>query len=263
MKNILFFSLIVLLASCEDVIEIDLKNTESRIVIEGTISDLGNGCTIKISKTVDYFKPGTYPAVSSAIVSVSDYSGNTFNFTETESGIYYSDNFRATENTAYLLTIDVENQIFEATVTLPEKVNIDFLSFEETPLFLDFKGGYVVNCHLQDPFEQTNYYRLKAYNINDSEKANASKYLFDDYLTEGNNFFMQWDIEQFQLGDTVVVEMQNLDKSTYEFYKTLFLLGDNVFGSSNPANPKTNLTNNALGFFGAYAISRDTIIIKQ
>ena len=113
MKKLIFFSLIVLFASCEDIIEIDLKNTESIIVIEGTINDLGNGCTIKISKTVDYFKPGTYPTVSNATVSVSDNLGNAFNFTETEPGIYFSDNFSATENITYLLTVNIENQNFK------------------------------------------------------------------------------------------------------------------------------------------------------
>jgi hypothetical protein len=262
-KIIILFGLIALFASCEDIIEIDLNNIEAKVVIEGTINDLEEGCNIKISKTVDYFKPGTYPVISNAVVSVSDNNGNTFSFEETEPGIYTAIDFTAIENTRYLLNVKSENKNYEAEVTLPQKVNIDFLSFEETPLYMEFDEGYVVNCHFQDPLEQTNYYRLIAYNLSDPEKASKSKYLFNDDLVEGNNILMQWDLDPFKLNDTVVVEMQTLDKSTYEYYSTLFLLGDNIFGSSNPSNPKTNLDNDALGFFAAYTISRDTIIIKN
>lgn len=262
-KIIILFSLIALFTACEDVIEIDLKNIEPKIVIAGAINDLENECTVRISKTVDYFKPGTYPPVTNATVLVSDNLGNTFNFEEKENGKYTSVDFKANENTSYTLNVNIENKVYEADVTLPEKVEISYLTSEETPLYMEFDGGYIVNCHLTDPLEEENYYRLKAYNINDAEKAGDSKYLFNDDLTEGKLILMQWDVEQYELNDTVVVELQTLDKSTYQYYNTLFLLGDNIFGSSNPANPKTNLNNDAMGLFAAYTISRDTIIIKQ
>jgi hypothetical protein len=38
-------------------------------------------------------------------------------------------------------------------------------------------------------------------------------------------------------------------------------LAGGLFGSSNPSNPETNLSNDALGYFGAYTVSRDTIVI--
>ena len=62
--------------------------------------------------------------------------------------------------------------------------------------------------------------------------------------------------------DTVVVELQNLDQATYDYYRTLYPILGGGFGASNPANPETNITNDALGYFGACTICRDTIIIK-
>ena len=77
----------------------------------------------------------------------------------------------------------------------------------------------------------------------------------------GNMIFMSWEDEPFFPQDTVVVELQTLDKSTYDYYLTLNSLAGGLFGASNPANPKTNLSNDALGYFGAYTVSRDTIVI--
>lgn len=262
MKTILsLFSLILLFASCEDVIEIDLDTIEPKLVIEGSINDMDDQCIIKLSKTGDYFKPGIYPAVSDAVVTVTDDNGRTTNFEETEPGIYTSESIQGIENTTYTLNVWSEEENYIANVTMPQKVNIDSLSFENSPLIMGFDEGYIVNCHLLDPNEHTNYYRMKAYNINDTTKANESGYVFNDDFVNGNNVIIPWDIEAFQPHDTIVVEIQTLDKSTYYYYYTLFSITGDGFGISNPANPETNLNNNALGYFGTYTISRDTIVI--
>lgn len=261
-KIILFLSLVTLFVSCEDVIEVDLDNIEPKIVIEAVINDLGEGCSVKISKTADYFEPGDYSNVSDAIVTVTANNNQTFDFIETDPGVYFSDELQGLSNTTYSLNVLVNNESYDAEVHFPEKVDIEKLTFEETPLYMDFEGGYVVNCHLRDPFEAENFYRLKAYKINSPETANKSKVLYNDDFVEGNSIELQYFDEQYFENDTVVVELHTLDKSTYQYYNTLFLLEDNIFGSANPSNPKTNLNNDALGFFAAYSVSRDTIVIK-
>lgn len=255
------FSLILLFASCEDVVEIDLDTIESKIVIEATINDIDDLCIIKILKTSDYFKPGNCPAVSDAIVTVTDDNSRITDFEETEPGIYTSNSIKGIENTSYTLNVFTEGENYMANATMPQKVNIDSLSFEHTPLIIGFDDGYIVNCHLHDPLEFTNYYRMKAYKIDDTTKANESEVVFNDEFVEGNNIIMPWDMDVFQPHDTIVVELQTLDRSTYYYYYTLFSITGEGFGASNPANPETNLNNDALGYFGTYTISRDTIII--
>lgn len=261
MRTILLYSLILFFTSCEDVIEIDLDSIDPKLVIEGTINDIDDQCILRLSKTGDYFEPGIYPAVSDATVTITDNNGIIIDFVESEPGIYTSGSIQAIENHTYTLHVWSERENYMAEVTMPPKVNIDSLSFEETPLIFEFDEGYVVNCHLHDPIEQRNYYRLKAYNIHDTKKANDSEFVFYDDIVNGNDIEMQWDVEQYQPQDTVVVELQTLAKSTYDYYFTLFSITGKGFSSSNPANPETNLDNAALGFFGAYTISRDTIVI--
>ena len=119
----------------------------------------------------------------------------------------------------------------------------------------------MLTCYLQDPPEVRNYYRMKAYKKGDTQAARDAKFVFNDDFMNGNMMMVAWDIASFLPLDTVVVELQTLDKSTYDYFSTLFSLTDGMFGSSNPANPETNLSNDALGYFGAYTVSRDTIII--
>jgi hypothetical protein len=262
MKTILaLFSFIFLLVSCEDIIEIDLDTIEPKLVIEGCINDLGDPCTIKLSKTGDYFEPGINPAVSGALVSLTDEYGIETAFEEVEQGLYTSESLEVFENRSYTLLVESEGEDYMAEGTIPQKVVIDSLSYEIPPLIYEFEEGYMLTCYLQDPGEYRNYYRLITYKTGDPKNSNDLKYIFNDDFMNGNKIFMSWDLEAFFPMDTVVVELQTLDKSTYDYYITLNSLAGGIVGASNPSNPETNLSNDALGYFGAYTVSRDTIVI--
>ncbi len=262
MKTILsLFSFIFLLVSCEDIIEIDLDTIEPKLVIEGCINDLGDPCTIKLSKTGDYFEPGIYPAVSGAMVSLTDEYGIETELEEAEPGLYTTESLEVFENRSYTLLVQSEGEDYMAEGTIPQKVFIDSLAFDIPPLMYEFDEGYMLTCYLQDPAEYRNYYRLKAYKKGESVSSDELKYIFNDDFMNGNKIFMSWDVEPFFPLDTVVVELQTLDKSTYDYFLTLNSLASGLFGASNPSNPETNLSNDALGYFGAYTVSRDTIVI--
>lgn len=63
---------------------------------------------------------------------------------------------------------------------------------------------------------------------------------------------------------TYRIDLLSLDKVTFEYYRTLEdLLHTNPIFGSTPANPNTNLNNGALGYFGASAVSSQTITITD
>jgi len=262
MKTILsLFSFIFLLVSCEDVIEIDLDSVEPKLVIEGCINDLDDPCTIKLSKTGDYFEPGIYPIVSDALVTITDENGIETEFEESEPGTYTSESLEVEELGSYTLHIQSEGEDYMAEGVVPHKVFIDSLSYDIPPLFYEFEEGYMLTCYLQDPAEYRNYYRLIVYKKGEPKSSDGMMYIFNDDFMNGNMIFMSWESDPLFPQDTVVVELQTLDKSTYDYYFTLNSLAGGMFGASNPSNPETNLSNDALGYFGAYTVSRDTIVI--
>ena len=53
-----------------------------------------------------------------------------------------------------------------------------------------------------------------------------------------------------------------MDKVTYKYLETLILISGGGQGSAAPANPTTNLSNDALGYFGAFSKSAFTATVK-
>lgn len=250
------------LVSCEDIIEIDLNSMEAGLVIEGVISDKSDNCKVAISKTTDYFKPGGNLKVSDAIVSITDDDGKVTFFEEARPGEYTSEMLHAVPGHQYRLDVWVQGEKYSAVTTMPQRVEIESLFSIQPPPILDLGVGLMVYCQVIDPPEETNHYRMKAYNISDPTKASDSKLLFSDDFMNGKKMRMDWELGLFQTGDTVIVEIQTLDHNSYDFYRTMFsITGNGFFTASTPANPITNLNNGALGYFGTYAISSDTLNI--
>ena len=261
---VISLSIIILLTSCESVIEIDLDYMKPKLVIEGVINDYDNQCIIKLSKTTEYFNRKINPTVSDAVITLTDNAGTIIKFCETEAGNYVGERVQIKSDMTYTLSILSEGEKYAANATIPRIVNIDSLTCRYNPESIFYEVGYVVSCHFADPGEFRNYYRVKTYNINDRTKAKNSKDIYNDDLCNGNRVEWPWSYEVYQQSDTVVVELYTLDVQTFDYYKTLFQIsgGSEMMSFTTPANPNTNISNGALGYFGAYTISRDTIIIS-
>ena len=258
------FSLLALTA-CEDVIEIDLDNIESILVIEAVITDQTIQQTVKLTKTGNYFEPGIYPAISSANVILSDNLGKSENLSEVNPGIYQTTHLLGTAGVVYNLSVEVEDMEYTAVAEMPVKVNIETLStefFETTP---HFDEGYMVKCNFTDPAGISNYYRFKIYENGVLLNSSSDFVLRDDKIFDGNTVQIPLSIKTFQINDTVTIELLSLNKDTYDYYNTLVGGSSGPAGmmsSSTPANPVSNISNSAMGYFGVYTISTKTIIIQ-
>ena len=116
-----------------------------------------------------------------------------------------------------------------------------------------------IHCFFKDPLEK-NFYRIKIFTNDSTNLANYR--LFDDQYTNGEITDLQ--AGRVKVGDVSRIELISLDKFAYEYYRTLRdLLNSNPIFGSTPANPNTNLTNGALGYFGACTVSSKTIIITD
>jgi hypothetical protein len=67
-----------------------------------------------------------------------------------------------------------------------------------------------------------------------------------------------------KIGDTIIVELLSIDKAAYDYFNTLkdILSSDRSPTSLSPANPNTNVSNGALGYFAAFTIDTKTIVLK-
>src|SRR5690606_36560710 len=96
--HMLFLSLmtLIILSSCEDVVDVDLDSGQSTIVIDAEIlwqrGTDGSQQTILISKMTDYYNQ-QIPKVTGAEVFVENQNGDRFEFQDMGDGVYQCSNF--------------------------------------------------------------------------------------------------------------------------------------------------------------------------
>jgi hypothetical protein len=99
--------------------------------------------------------------------------------------------------------------------------------------------------------------------------------VYDDLVIDGTTYEVElepgfdrnegWDQEHdFERGDTVTLKLSNIDKATFDFWRTMeysYSSIGNPFAS--PVKVIGNISNGALGYFGGYASQYRTIIIPR
>lgn len=260
LKTIIFL-LFSGLWACEEVIDIDLNTADPALVIEGIITDEAESAIVRISRTTGFFNPSDPPAVAGANVTISPQPGSILLLQEVIPGVYIAPGSTAQTGKNYSLEVEIDGERYTGSSYMPEKIAIDSLVPEYYPGGR-FSGPVTfVRCFFTDPAGEKNYYRIRMYKNN---MQSAFYYLLDDRFSDGLpvNFFLFG--EAFQPGDTAVVELLSIDFASFDYFSTLSeVVGTTQQGfGSTPANPNSNLSPGALGYFSAMAVARDTLIIQ-
>ncbi|WP_426275024.1 DUF4249 domain-containing protein [Chryseobacterium sp. S-02] len=268
MKNIFLIILsLFLVTSCEKEIDLDLKDQSGQIVIEGNITDQAGPYFVKITKSVAFTETNQYPAVENAQVVVSDNTGQTETLQYVGNGTYQTSTFVGQSGRTYTLKINVEGQQYTAQSTMPEAVSFD--SLDQDSFMVGGETSYTLLPVFIDPSPLGNRY-LFVYTVNNNPKKFFSE--FSDNVNNGMpnqrplilpNDDSNADDIKVVAGDTIHVEMQCIDDPVYTFYSALLQLsGGGPGGGVTPANPPSNITNGALGYFSAHTIRVKSVVIQ-
>ena len=259
-KIIAILCLTFLCISCEDVIEIDLNETEPKLVIDAGISWIkdtpGNEQTIKLTLTAPFFNDEVPPA-NGALVSISDTSGNTFNFIEEGStGIYRNSGFIPVIDATYVLSISYNGELYTATETLKAVASIEFIEQKDDGGFLgediELKAFYT------DPANIENYYLFEFIS---NIPVIPSLEVYEDRFTDGNQIFGFYTEEDLKPGDQVTIRNYGISERFYQFMFTLLQQGSEEGGGPFETQPATvrgncvNQTNQNNFPFGYFRLS--------
>jgi|SRR5665648_103300 len=250
--------------ACEKVIELDLADSESVIVIEATITNNKIPFKVLVSKTTSYFGEETDNPVSGATVSVRAVDGEPRYFEETEPGVYKLEKMMALTNHWYIVDVEYEGLTYSARSFMNEPVKIvDFgISYFEGYGILD--SGYKVSCYLRDPANIENYYRLKYYVNGNMNSDQGNICVYTDKLFDGMAIGLSLPTDVSQTNDTLIIELQSIDKAAYDYFATLeSISGLEIVQSASPTNPNSNFNNGALGYFSAYSFDQRKLVIKD
>ena len=260
------------LISCQKVITLDLNSPSPQLVIEGNISNQPGPYFVKLSKTVNFDNVADIPSVTGAYVEISDSMGNNEILTEVGSGYYCTTGLKGIPGNRYKLTVKTGDQIYEAHSFMPYPVDKLDLTIKREANNRPSIGGsgnnqtirYQVNYEISDPVLFKNYYRFV---VHHKRRELSSRRVFNDQYHNGKIIADEFGLNDsidFKPGDTVNVELRNIDKGTFDFFRTLRDGASGLsFLSASPSNPLSDISNNALGYFSAYSVNNGIVIIPK
>ncbi len=269
MKPSCFLAVLTLLlaTACQKVITLDLKETAPRLVIEGNLADDGRPCTVLISRSVSYTQTNAFPAVSGAVVTLSDDAGGRETLAETSTpGQYQGRAVLGQPGRRYTLRVEAEGQAYVAVSALPAVVPFTGLRVQKSAISNNIRPV----PEFTDPAGGRNYYLFRQYR---NGRLNKAIFLQSDEYTDGKPSSQALgggggggagtaDEDKLVAGDSLRVEMQNVDADTYEYFRTLNLtLQVGGAATASPTNPKSNFTGNVLGYFSAHTRRQRAIVV--
>jgi len=280
------------LFGCEKNIDFNLKNSANKLVVEATIEN-GQAPMVILTKSVGFFSKISPEILSQSFVHGADvfisngtrthklkeYSqtisqGISFYFYTNDSGSL-STAFVGELNHAYSLRIVSQGKEYTSTTTIPNITKrIDSLWWKQAPATTD-TSKVIVIVKATDPPGYGDYVRYFTKRNNEPFYPGINS-VFDDLFIDGTTYELQVDpgvdrnVERndnnrfFKRGDTVTLKLSNIDKATYDFWRTMeysYASVGNPF--STPVKVLSNINGDALGYFGGYASQYRSIIIPH
>jgi hypothetical protein len=253
--------LLLFLTSCEKVIDIEVDDAAPKYVIEGVVDNESGGCVVKVSQTKAFGSDNTFAGVAGAAVRITEENGAAVTLTETAKGIYRSP-LVGVPGRKYTLQVTIGGQTYTATSKMPVYVGIDSMYIS----FMDWMGEkeYYPNVVYTDPAEKGNSYRFVLY-INGAKTDDI--FGQNDDLSNGRNntasLFSEDDLQDdLKSGDQVRVELLSIDQPVYQYWYSLWQGALGEGNAASPANPVSNISGGALGYFSAHTVSAKTVTLQ-
>jgi len=284
--------LLIFLSGCEKTINFEPHNAEPLLVVDATIES-GQPPLVILSKSLNYFNKITPEILAGSFVRNADvylsdgirtHKLREYAFPNvTGYTLYYysidSSNLSTAIigqfNTNYQLRIVTAGVEYTATSSIPLlSKTIDSLWWKPAPNNPD-TTKVVLMSRVTDPPGFGNYIRYFT-RVGDSLFLPGLASVFDDQVIDGTTYELQVeqgvnrnepiDFEEysfFRRGDTVTVKFTNINKATFDFWRTMEYSYQSI---GNPFSTPTKVIGNvkgALGYFGGYAVQYKSLIIPK
>lgn len=292
-RSILVIMTLILAVSCEKSITFTPRESESSVVIEATIEN-DQAPVVFLSRSLGYFNSISPELLANSFIRNADVSvsnGSKIHklkeySTEVFPGykIYYYSVDSLNPTTAfsgelgreYSLSVIVDGKEFTANTTIPFlNKTIDSLWWMPSPENPD-TTKVILMTKTQDPPGYGNYIRYFT-STNGGPFFPGFTSVFDDQIIDGKTYSIQVerginrneeiDLENysfFNRGDTVILKLANIDKATFDFWRTMEFSYSSIGNPfSSPTKVLSNIKGGGLGYFGGYGVQYKTLIIPK
>lgn len=247
-----------ILASCEDVIDVELDEAPPRLVVEANINIWEDGTTsslVRLTTTAAFFD-NNVPFVTEAIVTVTDENGIVYAFNYSENGFYLSD-LSPELNVDYTLQIVYKEQTYSATEKLSSVSPLEYIEQRND-------GGFTgedieLKAFFTDPSGEDNFYFFEGL----SERGDVLDVYSDEFF-DGNRIFGYYLVEDLAAGDSVQFNLYGINEAFHNFMFVLLQQTSNQGGGPFETQPatvrgniinETNSDNFPLGYFRVSEVS--------
>jgi len=293
MKNLVY--LIVLsyaLFSCEKTIDIRTKSQQAQMVVDGNI-ETNQYPIIFLSNSLDFFNNITpqilnNSLVRNAIVTITDgektnrlkeytialANGFSISFYSTDS-ITSPNAIRGQNGKRYQLNIEANGVKYQASTAIPLPAKrVDSIWWKNAIAEKD-SNRVVLMSRISDPPGFGNYIRYFT-KVGRGEFLPGATSVFDDQVVDGTTYDIQVDkginrndlpdfedFGFFNKGDTITVKFANIDKATFDFWRTIEYSYQSI---GNPFSTPTTVLGNVKGGLGAfcgYSVQVSSLIVPR
>lgn len=264
-KNWLLLLFLGVITACEDVVEIDLNESDPKLVIEANINLLEDGTSVAnviLTRTAPFFDQAV-PPVTNASVTITDENGIVYPFLYTEDGIYQG-NLIPQPQVVYTLEVIDNGEIYRASEQL---VTGPALEIVEQNNEGGFSGEEIeLKVYFTDPGDEVNYYFFEGLSTRGDLRDT-----FNDEFFNGNRIFGFYYVEDLEQGDEVVFNLYGVDAQFYNFMYVLLQQSTDQSGGpfeTQPATVRGNIINETrfenfpLGYFRISEVSTVTYTVE-
>ena len=292
-KGLILFCCFWGLMGCEKTLNIQTQEQAPKLVVEAQIENAQPPIVV-LSSSLNYFSSldtATLYAsyVHDAKVSIRE-GTQTYNLKETtvrNSGgntFYYYTTSQLTPATTlvgvfgkkYELVIETGGQVYQANTAIPLLTKkTDSLWWKKAPGNGD-TNNVVLMSRVTDPPGFGNYIRYYT-KVNRADFFPGYNSVYDDQVIDGKTYDIQVDpgvsknevkrideFRYFKRGDTVTVKLCNIDKASFDFWRTWEFTYQSVGNPfSSPGKVLGNISNGGLGSFCGYAAQYKSLMIPK
>lgn len=249
--------------SCEDVIDVNLNDTDPQLVITANVSPLA--AIVTISETVAFTSDQPFHPISDAEVTLFNVDKGAYvSLLEVRPGEYRPDPDEYTSllgssifaGSEFMVYAKVGDKPYSAKARAVPLVTIDSVGTSVTRVFDEERKFVMVKY--QDPVGVSNYYQFfQAVNGGPLKTLYVTNDKFNDgkYVSEA---LADLDIT-LEAGDAVDVRMRSIDKATYDFWDAVRAANP---GTAAPANPPSVFGSGALGYFSVYTEAQASTVVQ-
>ncbi len=292
--SVLLLGCIPFVQGCEKKISLELQTETPRLVVEASIEN-NQPPSVILTRSLGYFSSITPEILEQGFVHGAEVfvynvavthrlKEYTVTLAPGVTGYFYSIDssnlataFLGALNKQYSLKIISEGKEYNSVTSIPDTTRqIDSLWWKPAP-GNDDTTKVVVMVRATDPPGFGDYIRYYTSINGQQEYLPPSFSVFDDLFIDGTTYEVQIqpginrnaerdsiEYDFFSRGDTVRFKISNINKATYDFWRTWETSYSSVGNPfSSPVKVMGNISNNALGYFAGYGSQYRTLVIPQ